>query len=299
MPFVKLMRQLSKIRLLIALTVGIVLFGFPVLSADYLKLPQGLRLQAWGTGETTGEVIDIRVSNAGSQRIIYALGPLLIPSADSTQGYCIPHSYEIDLAPGMNRNLTLVGYCTNPYLPPARKGGSLADISQWAQTVDKDLSNEVLMQLGNGFKPIAEELRDTLSFAFPGTGIPVDHTIAIDDFPVDAAPMVVAAALRMESCFDTLKVQGLMRTPISDEPDKEHVSVVQHAFWIGAGLLRGEKYQIDHFANSLVSQLEQVRSQAYSEFPEPIKTQLSEGIAEFWNVFLEVALHAEVIVQNP
>lgn len=270
----------------------------PVYSSDLLALPEGVRLEAWGTGETTGGVIDIRVSNTGNQRKIFAIGPLLIPTADSTQGYCIPESYDFDLAPGRNRNLTLTGYCTNPYLPPARKGGSLAATTRWAQIRENDLDDDNLMVLGKGFEPIPEEAGDTLWFAFPGTRIPVNHTIAIDDFPVEAAPLVVGAVLRMERCFDDLKAQGLIRTPVSDDAGKEHVSVVQHAFWIGLGLLRGEKYQIDHFANSLVAQLEQVRSQTFSEFPEPVKAQLSEGIAEFWNVFLKVGLESEVIFQT-
>lgn len=268
------------------------------MGANFLQLPEHLRVQALGTGETTGEVVDLRIVNSGANSTRFTLGPLLIPSADSTQGYCIPGAYRLDLPAGSSRSLSLRGYCTNPYLPPARKGGSLAPFAKWVQVEPEDVRNLHRAPMGEAFIPIPADFVDTLWLRFPESDALIGHVIAFDKHVLEGAPLVVAITQEVENSFHALKAVGRVHTPIEKEEEREEVSVIQHSLWIALGLLRGVPYRKEQFAHSLTAQLEELRTQKYADFPEPVKTQLTEGISAFWTSFMEVGLNSGLIVHN-
>jgi hypothetical protein len=280
------------------LFIAVLSIRIPLIGADFLQMPDHLRLQALGTGETTGEVVDLRIVNSGTKSARFTLGPLLIPSADSTQGYCIPEAYRLELPAGTSRSISLRGYCTNPYLPPARKGGSLAPLTKWVQVEPEDLLNLHRIPMGAAFIPIPADFVDTLWLRFPESDALVGHVIAFDEYVLEGAPLVVAITRGVEGSFHDLKADGRVHTPIENEEEREEVSVIQHSLWIALGLLRGVPYRQEQFAHSLTAQLEEIRTQKYTDFPEPVKTQLTEGIRTFWDSFMEVGLNSGLIVHS-
>ncbi len=259
----------------------------------------GVEYRAAGTGSTTGHVVDLHIYNSSTDEVEMKLGPYLIPSADTTQGYVVQDMYEVVVPAGARIKLELLGYCTNAFLPPVRLGGVLKPFSKWAGV---ELSPDIYPGAGvdalDGFIRFTPLLSDSILFCYPGTVKPLLYRIDIDMYPSIAAKMVISLVHRIESAYDLLKKQGRIQTPFSDNISKEAWSIRQQTIWYALSLLKGSNYGREALRNSLIGQYEKLAGKKYETFSDDIKLQLERGINEFWVAILDVGFEAKVIVRK-
>jgi hypothetical protein len=261
------------------------------------QIEKGLEYHVTGTGNTTGHIVDINIYNATAKRVDLEIGPYLIPSADTTQGYVVPDSYDVTIPAGGEVKLELTGYCTNPFLPPVKLGGNLKPFSKWAPP-DKspDVKPEVNLGLMEGFAPFSPLRSDSILFCFPGTNEPLLYVIDIDNYPLISARMVIELANKVISAYDRMKNKKMIQTPFSDNVSKEAWSIRQQAIWYAISLLKGSNYGKEALRSSLIGQYEDLVGIKYEEIDDEIKSQLEIGIKEVLSAVLEVGFEARVNV---
>lgn len=259
----------------------------------------GLVYKVSGTGQTTGHVVDLHIYNSSTNRVKMELGPFLIPSADTTQGYVVQDLYEVIIPAGAEIKLELIGYCTNAFLPPVRLGGKLKPFSKWAGLeLSPNIYPEMKVDTLDGFIHFSPMSSDSILFCYPGSIKPLLYRIDIDEYPHTSASMVIDVVHRIESAYDLLKEQGRIKTPFSDNISKEAWSIKQQAIWYVLSLLEGSTYGKEALRNSLIGQYEDLTGKKYETFSDGIKYQLEKGINEFWAAVLEVGYESKVIVRK-
>lgn len=263
------------------------------------QIENELHYYVTGTGNTTGHIVDINIYNATTKRVDLEIGPYLIPSADTTQGYVVPDSYDVTIPAGGEVKLELTGYCTNPFLPPVKPGGNLKPFSKWAPP-DKspDLKSGIDLGSLEGFAPFSPLLSDSILFCYPGTSKPLLYVIDIDNFPLISAGMVIEVANKVILAYDRMKSKDMIQTPFSDNVSKEAWSIRQQAIWYATSLLKGSNYGKEALRSSLIGQYEDLVGEKYAEIDDEIKEQLEIGINEVWSAVLEVGFEARVIVRK-
>ncbi len=259
----------------------------------------GVEYHATGTGNTTGHIVDIDIYNSTKKKIKLKLGPYLIPSADTTQGYVVPDAYEVLVPAGGEIKLELTGYCTNPVLPPVQPGGNLKPFSKWV-TPDRSpvISPGIDIDTLEGFSKFMPLASDSVLFCYPGTRKPLLHVIDIDEYPVTAARMVIAMTREIIAAYDRLKDRGGIITPFSDNVLKEAWSIRQQTVWYAVSLLKGSNYGKESLRSSLIAQYEEVAGQKYETMSDAVREQLERGVNEFWDAVLKVGFEAKVMVRN-
>ncbi len=259
----------------------------------------GVRYHAAGTGNTTGHIVDLDIYNSTAKRLKLNLGPYLIPSADTTQGYVVPDRYEVDVPAGGVKKIELKGYCTNPLLPPVQLGGNLKPYAKWVLSAHSpEIDTSTRLDTLEGFAPFSPLPSDSILFCYPGTDRPFLYVIDIDEYPAPSARLVVEITKRIVKAYDRLKKEGKIQTPFSGDVMKEAWSIKQQAIWYTLSLLKGTNYGKEALRSSLIAQYEEMRDEKYENMSEGIKKQLEEGINAFWDAILEVGLEAKVILRN-
>ncbi|RLD30895.1 MAG: hypothetical protein DRI73_09720 [Bacteroidetes bacterium] len=259
----------------------------------------GVEYRVAGTGNTTGHVVDLHIYNSSTDEVKMELGPYLIPSADTTQGYVVQDKYEVVVPAGAKIKLELIGYCTNAFLPPVRLGGILKPFSKWAGVeLSPDIYPGVKIDTLDGFTRFIPLSSDSILFCYPGTVLPLLYRIDIDMFPLTSAKMVINLVHRIEATYDLLKKQGRIQTPFSDNISKEAWSIRQQTIWYALSILKGSNYGKEALRNSLIGQYEDLTGKNYETFSDKIKLQLEKGINEFWEAILDVGFEAKVIVRK-
>jgi hypothetical protein len=258
-----------------------------------------VKYHATGTGKTTGHIVDIDIYNSTTKGINLKLGPYLIPSADTTQGYVVPDLYEVSVPAGGVKKLELTGYCTNPLLPPVQKGGNLKPFSKWVSAAQSpEINTNIEPDSLEGFAPFSPLPSDSMLFCYPGTDRPFLYVIDIDEYPASSARLVVELTTRIVNAYDRLKQEGKIQTPFSGDVLKEAWSIRQQTVWYAVSLLKGTNYSKEVLRSSLIAQYEELTGDKYETMSDHIKKQLEEGINAFWDAIVKVGLEAKVILRN-
>jgi len=119
------------------LSIFVILTCF-VLSDNFCQsasdLPINVFLKAKGTGQTTGHIANITVTNNSNEDLNTSFGPYYVPSDGKYQPYIIPTPIQIVAKANQESIVAVIGYCTDPHLPAPPAGHSLVAADQW----DKD-----------------------------------------------------------------------------------------------------------------------------------------------------------------
>ncbi len=132
--------------------------------------------------------------------------------------------------------------------------------------------------------------------SWPGTSKPVPFRIEPDIDPIAFAPLVVEMVLRVMEAVP--KVQSLYHTPFSADPQRERKTMTQQTIWIYMGLLTGESYEKDDFAENVFRQFEEITGQRIALLPEEKKEELQQGVEAFWNAFEATGVEAKVLTRT-
>jgi hypothetical protein len=240
--------------------------------------------------------VTLNILNASGVEQVVQVGPYLIPSADTTQGYMIPDSRAVRVGPGQTAQVALEGYCTNPFLPPVREAGNLRKFRDWVEA-DRSIAVRPGMKLSifKGFEKKPDLFKDSLFLLYPGTDHLFEYMIDIDNHPQTSAALVKTIIDSIESAYAKLDSKNIIRTPFYSEPEKQRETVVQQAFWIAVSLLKGQQYTFDQLRLNLIRQYEKNINKPYEEFSETLKKDLEKGMLTFWSTFVQVGEQAAVL----
>ena len=275
-------------------------------SQDPVQLAK-LKVKVEGTGRTTGHVLTMIISNPEETSVTLRPGTMYIPATGKYQGYILPNpgTDEWQIGPGGSLAIPLSGYCTDINKPPVPAGTEVRPIDEWitghtlpdppgpGDELNSDVFDPVIPLADN---KIAE---DQITVSFPGTDIPFNHTIDIQEHSMDAAPLLFDAIDRITETFDSLKKIDLIHTPFSFNPGKEREAVIQQSFWLYTSLLKGDDYTQADFTAQLEHQFEQSTGKDVEDMDSLSRQQFSTGADQFWGCFELVGVEAKILCSNP
>ncbi|MCO5292903.1 MAG: hypothetical protein M9959_14365 [Chitinophagaceae bacterium] len=281
-----------------------------LLDNDLVELPNLNDLEklatvkATGTGRTTGHIATLSVHNNSDKPIDAQIGPFFIPSGGQYQPYIVPRKSLVNVQPGQTATVPIEGYCADIHRLPVPAGNAMPPISEWivlapnegikhnwAPSTDKGWTS--LPSTGN---TKATDSRPQL--LVPGTDKPLTHTIDINKYPTEAAPVLLEAINQISESYDKMAKKGAINTPFSGNPEKERESVIQQTFWIYTAALTGTVYKLSDFEKKTHEQFEKSTGNKVSGLKTEQKKELDKGVNDFWNTFQAVGAEAKVILLN-
>lgn len=248
----------------------------------------GMLAKATGTGRTTGHIADLALENNTERSIHADIGPFFIPVTGKYQPYLVPSSTIVTVPPHSGLSVSLDGLCADIHMPPVPAGMPMVPVHEWISP----------RPVREGWEP--EESAGWVSnpgsvITVPGTDESLLYSIDLSKHPDEAAPLLFQMATRITEAYDSLKNEGKIDTPFSQNPDKERESVIQQTFWISAAALTGVAYKLDDFAKKTEEQFEKSTGKNVRNLPEEEKKQLENGISGFWETFQAVGAEAKVL----
>jgi len=256
-------------------------------SAQGLNLPGGITATATGTGETTGIVAELTITNTTQSPVSFTLGPLFIPSDGEHQSYIVPGSKPVEVAPGATLKLPLDGFCVDINRPPVPAGVEMPHPSTWV--TPSPLPAGWRPSTDKGWKPKPES-----TATIPGTNTPLGHTINIDRNPAEAVSILIDAIENISVAFDGMIEEGSILTPFAARPDHEREVVIQQTFWVFTSILAGLDYEKEDFRENTITQFEENTGQDFETQPEEVRESIEFGVNTFWETFQAVGEGAKV-----
>jgi hypothetical protein len=278
----------------------------------------GMEFRSLSHGRTTGHVIDLILTNSGHQAVEISLPPFYIPSDGKYQGYITtpPSDPVIEVGPGTTITVPLSGYCSDIHKPPVPAGEPTVPIDEWITPDMTGPGPKPGDELDDAvFKPVVTETEEngqdlayepitpgrttphvlTTSITYPGTDVPLRHTIDITTHPEEAAPILFDAMDRITQAFDSLQNRDLILTPFSGDLDREKGSVIQQTFWMYTSVLTGEPYAKEDFTDRMEDQFYSATDQQVEDTDSLTSARFYEGVDQFWSTFELVGAEAKVI----
>lgn len=277
------------------------------------------KVKVTGTGNTTGHIANLAVTNDGQSPITVLSQTVYIPSSGQYQPYVtvIP---ETTLPPGQTTIITLDGFCADVHTQPVPPGETMPPMDTWIPVGDPTVSlpdgsiNIVptipvprfkpediptLVTLPD-FKVVKPDPEADIIITWPGTDIPVGGTFDPGQDPKSFGPVLVEVVELTEHAIDNEDRIDFVafNTPFSSDPPKEREAIIQHLIWIYTSALTGEKYGKENFADKVYTQFHDNTGTKVNALPKDQKDEIDEGIVDFWDTFTAVGVEAKVLMKK-
>jgi tetratricopeptide (TPR) repeat protein len=252
-----------------------------------------------GTGNTTGRISDLLITNLTDQPLTATLGSAFIPATGQYQSYIVSETADIEIPAKGSITHPVNGYCADIFSPAVPSGKPMSGFESWIFLED-DMT--LFSEDGSG-RPLGigwevAELADETPWAttsIPGTDTPLGFTIDIRQNPATAAPFLLTALNGITDGYDRLVAEGSIHTPFSGDPEKERESVIQQTFWMYSAALEGRPYKISDFETNVMSQFEEATGTDIEDASEETVKSLQDGVLQFWTTFQSVGEEAKVL----
>jgi len=292
------------------------LFSFFISLAFTLSGQQSLKVIAKGTGQTTGHIAELSVTNSSDKPMLIKPQIVFIPSSGRYQSYVGRISQGNNIAAGESASIPVIGYCTDVHKPPVALGSEMPPIVDWICVQDPEMNLEVLngisiipsselppfglndipeITASPGFTFIGLDPNEAITATWPGTNTPIEGTIQLADNEIDFVPFIIDAVIRIEKIAYELVSEGLVTTPFSNDSKREAEALIQQSIWIYMGAITGESYTKDDFSEQIIVQYEDKTQTEIEEASAETVDRLEKGIDDFWSSFELVGMEAKVI----
>jgi hypothetical protein len=248
---------------------------------------------ATGTGNTTGHVATLTLTNPTGLPITATFDDAYIPSSGEYQPYIVPSMDPITVVPGQTISLPLHGYCADVFSKPVPFGEVLPPFSNWVSTALTGQS-ALVPDLSMGWIPVTP-VGTGLVPTIPGTSQPIGYTIDPQRYPAEAAPFLASALEAIANAYDQMVKSGQITTPFSGNPAKEQEAVIQQTLWIYAAGLSGKEYSKEDFRANIIRQYETATGRIFAKQDEKTHQAVEQGVTDFWNAFEAVGVEAKVL----
>lgn len=273
-------------------------------------------LSARGTGRTTGHIITLSVRNNTSRAVEVAPDVFYLPSDGRHQSYVGRIPEGIVIPPGGTIPVTVTGYCTDIFIPPVPADEPTLSGDHYIVVGPPPSSSPDLVSVfptppvapfgpasisaitnSSGFKPLppAPEAALVPTWPIAESSIPIGGTMLPDLDPRIFGPLIVTIVEQIENASSRMQAEGSLHTPFSGNPAAELDAVIQQTTWLVIGLVTGEAYGEEDFAENVYEQFTNRTGAPVSSLPEEEKERLDSGVTDFWNTFTAVGLEAKVI----
>ncbi|HLF63061.1 MAG TPA: hypothetical protein VI603_04900, partial [Saprospiraceae bacterium] len=279
-------------------------------------------IEAKGTGQTTGHIANLLVTNNDSVPIVTVAQTVYIPSGGQYQPYIGRIPEGVIIPPNGTVTIPLPGYCADPHVPPVSNGADFPSPGEnWIPVgepqVPSGSDDGVPVILINtdpvpSFTPATiPAITSTPAFTpsnkpdgdivitWPGTDSPVGGTLNPETNPRHYAQVIVDVLERLEDAVVIIQEDEQYDTPFSPDPVKEREAIIQQTLWIFCASITGEPYVEEDFEKNVYGQLEERTGKTVASLPTEQKEELDSGIAGFWNVFQATGIEAKVIEAEP
>jgi hypothetical protein len=274
---------------------------------------QALKITATGTGQTTGHIANLSITNTTGSTVRINSQTCYIPSDGKYQPYVatIPGT---SVPPGVSY-LQVKGYCANVFIHPVPDGSPMPLVSDWIPVMQPGLNTPKggtnilatpempaftpedipgLIQ-SPGYTPFPSNAATASLTTWPNTNIPFEGTIKPESHPKPFAPALVEAVNTITKAFDDQKLAGNVNTPFSGNPEKEREAVIQQTFWIYTASITGKQYQKEQFREKVIRQFEDNTDTEVESLSKEEMEKLESGIDVFWNTFINTGIEAKVL----
>jgi hypothetical protein len=274
---------------------------------------QSLKVTATGTGQTTGHIANLSITNTTGSTIKINPQTCYIPSAGTYQPYVatIPAT---SVPPGTS-SIQVEGYCANVDAKPVPADNPMPPVSEWIPVIQPGINipqggNNILttpavpafkaeditgLIQSPGYTPLSTNASQPITTTWPNTNITFEGTITPASYPKPFAPVLIEALNSISTAFDKLKQAGDINTPFSDDPGKEREAVIQQSFWIYTARITGEQYQKEDFSEKVFKQFEDDTDTKVKNLPKEELVKLENGIEVFWNAFTNLRIEAKLL----
>ncbi|MBP6793672.1 MAG: hypothetical protein KA143_01390, partial [Saprospiraceae bacterium] len=274
---------------------------------------QSLQVTATGTGQTTGHIANLSITNTTGSTIKINPQTCYIPSAGTYQPYVatIPAT---SVPPGSS-SIQVEGYCANVDAKPVPAENPMPPVSEWIPVIQPGI---IISQGGNyilatpavpafkpeditglvqspGYTPLSTNASQPITTTWPNTNTPFEGKITPESHPKPFAPVLVEALNSISTAFDKLKLAGDINTPFSGDPEKEREAVIQQTFWIYTARITGKEYQKEDFSEKVIRQFEDNTATKVKSLPKEEMLKLENGIDVFWNTFTNLRIEAKLL----
>lgn len=297
-------------------------FFFAALLLAGEVLAQGpLTVVAKGTGQTTGHIATLTVTNRGNEAITVAGQMFYIPSDGKYQSYIGRIPPGITIGPGETREIPVHGYCLDVHKPAVPLGEEMppADtfIPVGTPSVPTTPGGPVTVPVlpgtpvnpfepgmiptiaeSPGFKPKIPSSTPGPVITYPGTTIPVGGTFDPRKDPRTFAPIAARLVEVIETATTVIQRDPHHKTPFANDPQREREAIIQQTIWICTSTLKGEPYTKDDFAGRVYDQFRDNTGVAVANLPEEQKEQVDSGITDFWSTFMATGAEAKVLKED-
>ncbi len=255
-------------------------------SAAGFPLATELTYKVKGTGQTTGHIADLTVTNPGNTANEVPAMSFYVPSDGKYQPYVAKPLPATPIAAGSSQTIPIYGYCGDVHRPPVPAGEDLPPPGDWIVVTGPVDQIQIPPRSGAAAPGLA---------LIPGTDRPLPRAISQYDEPLLAAPLLLAAMEEIERKTDELQASGNLQTPFSANPEREREAVIQQTIWIYAAELEGEPYTKEDFTERLEQQYEDRSGIPITAAKPEEQERLQQGADDFWDAFELVGLEAKVI----
>lgn len=274
---------------------------------------QSLKVVATGTGQTTGHIANLSITNTTGSTVRINPQTCYIPSDGKYQPYVatIPGT---SVPPGTSY-LHVEGYCANVNAHPVPDGNPMPLITDWIPVIQPGIdvpkggTNILTTPAVPAFKaedipglvqtqcysPLPTNTSPAIMTTWPNTNTLFEGTINPESHPKPFAPLLVEAVNIIAKAFDDLKHAGNVNTPFSGVPEKEREAIIQQTFWMYTAEITGRHYQKEQFREKVIKQFEDNSDTEVESLSKEEQEKLESGIDVFWNTYINVSIEAKVL----
>lgn len=270
-------------------------------------------LVAFGTGQTTGHIATLTVTNNTGEEVEVAAQSFLLPSLQTYQSYVGRIPAGISVGAGASIEIAITGFCIDVHRPPVPLGRALLPVEDWVPVAGKNSrtvggsATSILpaaplpafsaadigfLEKLPGFNAQRSNKNATVKITYPGSSTPIGGTLDKTTDMAKIAPLLVAMVQRIEAI--TPIIQEDYPTPFQGDLPKEREAIVQQSVWIFMAHLTGAAYTREDFAHTVAQEFEQRTGTLASSLPPAQQAKLTTGADNFWTAFLATGAAAQV-----
>ncbi len=272
----------------------ILIFPFTSLANPVEDNYPDLQFNAYGTGNTCGEVLNLEVYNPTTEAVEVELGEFLVPSKGNNQAVVINGTYNFIVPPLSDYTTSLTGYCTDPERHALLNGEPTAPFSEWIHITESAPTPgaDVKVYTIPGYTAFTSTEETVLTY--PGTTVEFNYQIDFNRYPTSVTSTFVEVLNRLETSFTETYETDQQVIPYLSVEEQQYV-IVQHAFWYYTTTLRGESYTQADLTQQIIVGVEMETNQPAVNFSESTEVTITEDATNLWDAMNLVAKNAGII----
>lgn len=274
---------------------------------------ESFTMVAFGTGQTTGHIATLTVTNNTAAEVNVAPQSFLLPALQTYQSYVGRIPAGISIQSGESVEIALTGFCIDVHSPPIPLGRALLPVKDWVPVgtanpspgiatttavlprtplVDFSLSDVGFLNSLPEFKTQRSKKGGVPSITYPGSETPIGGSLSKITDMARIAPLLVAMVQSIEAA--TPMIQEKYTTPFQGDFLKEREAIIQQSVWIFMAQLTGASYTQEDFTEKVEKELQRRTGTLANSLPSAQQAKLDTGINDFWTAFLATGTAAKV-----